>query len=584
MKRILLTFFVLACAAIVTAEEHGPFVWPSAWTTGEAVLGGQFRDFELSGARTFNPFVTSESAVIFDVSFYTVPLIMRNPATRQWIPYAAESFEFSEDGLTAVVQVRKDMKWSDGEPVTAADFVFYYDGVVDDDVASARKEDWVIGEDLILLEATGEYELTFTFPKADRLAMNALQTYPVPDHILGEIYREGGAAALTAAWGLDSDVSETVWAGPFVPVIYDNDERTVFKKNPYFGEWNVDEQGNPQPLIDEVVYTVASQEAALNLYVGGELDVYGPNNLDALGVVAAAIDAGEIDAELYESVYSQAGTTFYVFNWNQASNPFKEKLFRSPAFRQAMSHLTPREAMVDLVHQGAAVPAYAPVGTPYTFWYPENPKTYPYNPEAALELLAAIGFSGEKSSDGCLVDADGNEIKFTLSTNAGNANREQEIQLIADAAREVGVCVDTLPLDFSLLVDQLTGVGDDRAFDAILIGFSGGQEDWPFFEGIFSCTGGFHMWNLSGDCLDPQERLVAALNQSGRGTLDDDEAQQIGYELMDAYAELQPMIYTTSGSLHRSWLTKVGGSYPESFWSSFNGTRHFSLSLTYISE
>lgn len=579
MKQALITLIFLSFTISTFAA---PFVWPSAWTTGEATAGGTLHDFQLSGSRTFNPFVTAEFDIIFDRAFYSVPLIMRNPVTRQWIPYAAESFELSEDGFTAVVQVRQGMKWSDGEAVMADDYVFYYDGVVDEEVGSPRREDWLIGDDLILLEATGDYELTFTFPKIDRLAFAAISTVPAPNHILGEIYREGGAEALTSVWGTDTDVAETVWAGPYVPVKYDTDERVVFAKNPYFDEWNVDENGNPVAFLDEVVYTVAAQDAALNLYLGNELDIFSPNNLDSLGAVATAIDAGELDAQLYESVYPQSGTTFYVFNWNQASNPFKQALFRNPAFRQAMSHLTPRDRIVKVVYEGAAIPAFGPVGPAYTFWYNPEQITFPYDPDAALELLAGIGFSGVTSDDGCLVDADGNELKFTLSTNSGNVNREQEIKLIADAAREAGVCVETSMLDFSLLVDQLTSEGDDRPFDAVLIGFGGSAEDWPFFEGIFSCTGGFHMWNRSGDCADPNEQYIATLNMRGRSTLDNNAARQIAHQLIDAYAELQPTIHTTSRTVHRSWLNQVGGSYPRNLWNYFNGTHN--VNLIYISN
>ena len=354
MKKVLLSLAVFAFAASIAFAQ--PFVYPDAWTAnpGEGVKDSTIRSSTLSGSRTFNPFVTAEQDVVFTRSFYSVPLIFRDYVTRQWIPYAAESFEFNEDGTVAVVQVRQGMKWSDGDDITAADFLFYYVGVTDEDVGTPRREDWLIGEDLVVLEQTGEFELTFTFPKADREAVSVLQTYPAPDHVLGELYRSGGAEALTGAWGTDIDVSTTVWAGPHVPVSYSTDERYVFEANPFFDEWNVDERGNPVNFVGEYNYVVADQDAALNLYVGNELDFYTPSNLDKLGVVAAAVDAGELDAQVLESLYPTSSTTFFVFNWNQASNPFKQELFQNVNFRRAMSHLTPREAMVDLIYQGAS--------------------------------------------------------------------------------------------------------------------------------------------------------------------------------------------------------------------------------------
>ncbi len=570
MKKIVLSL-VLALASLTLAQ---PFVHLDSWRADAASsqTGGTITGSVLSGSRTFNPFVTGEQDVIFDTSFYTVPLITRDPATRQWIPFAASSFEQSADGLTIDVIIRDGIKWSDGEAVTADDWLFYYQGVIDEDVGSPRASDWFVGDDLILLEKTGDLSLRFTFPKADREAISTVATIPAPDHILGAIYREGGAEALKAAWGTEIDISETVWAGPWVPTNYLADERYVFERNPYYGEWNVDESGTALPYLDGLNYVVAEQDAQLNLYIAGQLDIYTPNNLDAVGVVSQAINNGEIDAVVLENLYPQAGTTFYVFNWNQASNPFKQEVFSNPDFRRAMSHLTPREAIVDLVYGGAASPAYSPVGPSFVYWYPEQPKAFEFDPEAALELLAGIGFNST-NADGWLVDADGNVLEYLLVTNAGNQNREQEIQIIADTMREYGVKAETQALDFSLLVDQLLATGDDRPFDAILIGFGASTEDWPFFEGIFGCTGTFHMWNGSGDCVDPQERLVASLVERGRGTIDDEAAREIGYQIMDNFADLQPIIYTTSVGINASWLNRVGGELPDALFSPFNGTR-----------
>lgn len=579
MKKVtlsILLFIVLGSLAFAQ-----PFVHKDSWRADAASSqsGGAVTLGSLSGSRTFNPFVTGEQDEIFTRSFYSVALIQRDPETRQWIPFAAESFVQSESGLTVDVTLRSGVKWSDGEDVTADDYLFYYTAVVDEEVGSPRASDWFVGDDLITVEKTGDMSLRFTFPQADRTAFATVQTYPAPDHVLGEIYRNEGAEGLKAAWGTEIDVSETVWAGPWVPTSYSPDERYVFERNSYFGEWNVDEAGNPLPYLDTVNYIVAEQDAQLNLYVAGELDIYTPNNLDAVGVVAQAINNGELDAVVLENLYPQAGTTFYVFNWNQASNPVKESYFQNPDFRRAMSHLTPRDALVDLVYGGAASPAFSPVGPSFVYWYPNNPTSYGFDPEAALSLLAGIGFS-EKNDDGWLVDADGNVLEWKLTTNAGNQNRENEIQIIADTMREYGVKVETEALEFSLLVDQLLATGDDRPFDAILIGFGASTEDWPFFEGIFSCTGQFHMWNQAGDCINPQELLVAKLVQKGRGTIDDDAAREIGYDIMENFAALQPIVYTTSVGINASWLSRVGGELPDALFSPFNATRD--LVTTYL--
>jgi peptide/nickel transport system substrate-binding protein len=578
-KRWLVTLAVLVIGAAAYAQ---PFVWPDAWTehAGEEQYGGVYRSGQISGQRTFNPFVSAEVNIVSTISDGGgAALITRNYADwAEFIPYAAESFEVSEDGLVVDVVLRDGIFWSDGTPVTVEDYLFRYQAEIDEEVGSNAFTFWFVEGQLIELEATGENSLRFTFPAPDRTAFTQVALLPAPNHILGEVYREGGAEALTAEWGTEVDVSQTVWTGPFVPVQYVPDERIVFERNEFFGEWNVDERGNALPYLDGLNYAIADLDALLNLYIAGQIDQPSAPNLDQLGVINVAIQSGDIDATVIEAYSPQSGTTFYVFNWNRASDPFKQELFRSEDFRKAMSHLTDRDAIVDLVYGGAATPVVAPVPLVYPFWVNEDAPIFPYDPERALELLAGLGFT-ERNSEGVLVDEQGRALEFNLATNAGNPEREQTIQIIADTAAEYGVRVNAQALDFTLLVDQLSATGDDRPFDAILIGFGGGFAEWPFLDNILPCDANFHMWNLSGDCLTVEEGLVEEYMFAGRQTLDDDEAREIAFRLQEVYNELQPMIYTVSVNLNASWLNAIGGNIPMDIMSSLTGTRDIVLTF-----
>jgi peptide/nickel transport system substrate-binding protein len=577
MRKLLAVLALLLAGALASAE---PFIWPDAWTAhpGEAVHGGTLRLATLTGSRTFNPFVSGEADDVLDRSFRSVSLLTRDRVTGGWMPYMAESFTVSEDGLVVEMTLREELRWSDGTPITSADFLFYYTATTDPEVESPRYDDFFIGGEPILLEAPDERTLRWTFPTQDREAFATAASPPAPDHILGEIYREGGAEALRGAWGTEASLNEMVWAGPFIPTLYSPDERYTFARNPHFGDWNVDEAGNPLPYLDGLAVTIASTDAELNLYIAGEIDLVPAANADQLAVIYNAINNGDIDAEVIEQAYEQTSTAFYVFNWNKADDPFKQELFRSADFRKAMSHLTPREALADLVLAGEAIPVYTLITPAYEYWYTEDYPTYEFNPEAALELLAGLGFT-ERNSAGWLVDEEGNELGFTLATLSGNDDAAQTIQIIADAMRESGVRAETQILEFSLLVDQLLATGETRPFDAIYIFFGGSSRDWPFFDGILLCDAQFHMWNRSGECLDPREERVAELALEGRRTLDDEAAQEIGYELMREFAELQPIIYTTASTFNVTWLSSVRGNHPEELINAFNGPR--SLVLTF---
>ena len=578
MKRLLLS---LAALAVVSMAAAQPFVWPNAWTAaepGEAQYGGTYRSYAISDPRTFNPFVSAEENDVVDAADATT-LIQQGPDSDAFIPYMAESFTISDDGLVVTINVRQGMKWSDGEDITAADFYLTYLAETDPDVGSNGFDSWFINDAQIQGELVDEYTLRFTFPTTDRTALPVLAIAPAPDHILGEIYREGGAEALKAAWGTETDVSETVWATAFVPTQFVPGQRIVFERNPYFGEWNTDEQGNALPYLDRyVVQIVESTDAALNLYLAGEIDAYSPSNLDQVGVVSQAINNGDIDAVLLPNVAPVASSQFIVFNWNKESDPFKESVFRNIKFRQAMSHLVDREAIVDLVYGGSAAPMWSNVYQVYDFWVnPDVPK-FPFDPERAAELLAEIGFS-QTNSNGVLVDADGNELSFSLATNAGNSQREQITQIFADAARAIGVDVELQAIDFNLLVDQLLSTGSDRPFDAILIGLQGGNRVWPFGVNVVPCGTNLHMYNQEPECIFAQETLAEELYFQGRQTLDTDEAREIGFGIQNALANLQAQIYTVSPLSHYSWLSDIGGEHPDGLINDALGVRELPLTF-----
>jgi len=584
--------FVFVLTSVMTASAQ-PFVWPDAWNADAEeiqALAAQgelpdmvLRDTNQGGPRTFNRFISTESGsantVVGIEEGLGARLLTIDPTTDEWIPYAAESFEVSEDGTVIDVTLREGLMWSDGTPITLDDYLLTYEIETDPELDGPHYDGWFIDGEQITVDATGERSLRFTFPAPDRIAFTIVGTHiPTPSQIFADVYAEGGADAVEGILGTETDPSALVFSAPWILSEYVPDERLVFTRNPHFGQWNVDEAGNSLPYISERIETIADQQAQLNLYLAGEIDLYNPANLDEVGTINVAVINGDVDARVLENVSPVRSSSFFVFNWNLASDPFKQDVFRDARFRQAMSHLTDREAIVELVNGGAAAPAFSNVYQVLDFWYNPDVRRYDFDPEAALALLAEMGFT-DTNEDGFLVDEDGNELGFTLSTNAGNANREQTLQIIADTLREYGINVNAVTLDFNLLVDQILSEGDDRPWEAILIGSSGGSRDWPFGTNTYVCTGNFHMYNRSGECLTEEEEQMQALFFEGRSTLDNARAQEIAYELQNVHADLQPIIYTVSPLAHYSWLERLGGNYPDELINTINGSRELVLSF-----
>lgn len=564
MKRLLIGLSFMAVATFAFGQ---PFVWPSAWTNAEegaAVYGGTLRIALIGDPRTFNPVISAESQALSDYLFDTAaPLIIRGPDSDEWLPYGAVSYTVSEDGTTIDMELREGMKWSDGSPITTQDYYLRYVLETDAAVGSNGHDSWFMDGDPITMELVGETGLRFNFPRPDRLAFPVAAVSPVPDAIFGEAYRSGGAEAVKALWGTDVDVTKTIWPTEFVPTSFQPGERILLERNPYFGDWNVDEAGNALPYLDGYSMTIAGDlDAALNLYIAGEIDYFAPRNLDDIGVINQAVNNGDIDVVVLESVSPVASSQFVVWNWNKASDPVKQELFRNVNFRRAMAYLIDRDLMGDLVYNGAYVPMYTNVYPINDYWVNHDVEKYPFNPEAAQELLANIGYD-RTNAQGLLVNAAGQTVSFTLATNAGNTAREQLAQIFADTARDIGVDVTVAALDFNLLVDQLLSVGEDRPFDAILMGLTGGSRDWPFGVNVIPCGTNLHMYNTSDVCLTTAETLMGQLFTQGRETLDTEAARAIGYDIQATEAQLAPIAYLVSPMAHYSWNANLKGQHHE---------------------
>lgn len=569
---------VALCTALAFAYALGePFVFGDDWTltpAAEARSGGSLTLSTSGDPRTFNPLVSEESNIVVDA----MNVAWHGAATLAWSPpgktallaRAAESLTFSEDGLVVDIVLRDDMLWSDGSPITVADYVIRYRLESDPALGSSGLEGWYIGGEPITLEATGERRLRLTYPGPDRYALVHLHLPPLPDRIFGVAFRSGGMDAVRALWGVESDPRELLFSGAMRLASFTPGERIIFERNPYFGSWNVDADGRALPYLDGITYRIVDTDTALNLFLAGQLDEFTPRDLDDVGVIQGAVERGDLEAEIRESVFPTTSYTFLLFNWNLASNPFKEALFRDVEFRRAMAHLMDRDGIVELVFSGSGFPLYGSIHPTLTDWLHPNLAVPEFDPERALELLTGLGFTG-RDDRGILVDGDGNRLSFRLTTNAGNTQREQIVAVYADIAREIGVEIVTDAVAFPLLVDQLLSEGEDRPFEAIVVGLTGGPSPWPFGENLYVCGATFHMWNRSGVCLDPLEARMEELARRGRAMLDDDDARAIGYEIQELMAELNELIYIAGPAAHHAASPSLQGYLAPHLVDAFNG-------------
>ena len=125
-------------------------------------------------------------------------LVRLDPRSGEMVPALAERWEISPDGTEVTFALRQDVRWHDGEPLTAADVVFTFDAIYDPSVPTSHKDILTIDGQRIAVEALDDHTVRMRLPHAFAPLLNAIAAPIVPKHRLGAAL---AAASLRAAMG-----------------------------------------------------------------------------------------------------------------------------------------------------------------------------------------------------------------------------------------------------------------------------------------------------------------------------------------------------------------------------------------------
>jgi peptide/nickel transport system substrate-binding protein len=447
-----------------------------------------------SGPGTFNYPLNQSAYSVFGYIYDS--LIVENPITGDLEPGLAESWEISDDKQKIVIRLRENLKWSDGEPMTADDIIFTYNNVyLNDQIPSSFKDILRVGKsrEFPKVKKLDDRRVEFSTPEPFAPFVRYAGGLPIlPAHILKESVEKtdkDGDLLFLSTWGTDTDPQEIVGNGYYRLLGYTPNQRVILERNPYY--WRKDKQGNSLPKIEQVVWQIieSTDNQLLNFRSG---------SLDALDIQPEAYPLLKPEAERGQyTIYSpgpDTGTIFMSFNQNQGKNaqgkpfvdPVKSAWFNNKAFRQAVYYGINRDVMKNNIYLGLGAPQYSPipVQSPFYFSPEEGLKTYEYNPEKSKQLLTDAGFYYNES--GQLYDADGNRVRFTLLVSSGKKVREQMATQINQDLGKLGIKVDPLFLSFNTYVERLS---QSRNWDAYLGGFTGGSGVEPH--------GGYNIWSVN---------------------------------------------------------------------------------------
>lgn len=301
----------------------------------------------------------------------------------QLVPGAAESWTISEDGLTYTFRIRAGLRWSDGQPLTAADFDYSLRRIVDPRNAlrgagtifpivnsvAINRGDIPVSELGVRVVDELTLEISLESPAPFFLDMLAgFSTAPVPRHVIeahGAGWTSPDTMVVNGAYRLAEWVSNTHYK---------------LVRNPKYR--NAD-----RVRIDEVFYyPVTDKETAVTRFRAGELDIVldvPPNRLEWA--------AKAMPREL--KISPAQGIRYLIVNTERPR-------LRDPRVREALSVAVNREIITGKILRDGSSPTTGIV-PPNVAGYGANPAPYeslPYERRVARakELLAEAGYSADR--------------------------------------------------------------------------------------------------------------------------------------------------------------------------------------------
>ncbi|MDB1710453.1 peptide ABC transporter substrate-binding protein [Enterococcus entomosocium] len=404
---------------------------------------------------------------------------------------AAELAEVSEDGLTYKLKLREDAKWSNGEPVTAADYVFGWQRTVSAETGSeyaylfapvTNAEAITAGEkdaSELGIKAVSDYELEITL------------TTPTPyfQYLLAfpSFFPQSQAVVEDNGDQYASTSDNAVYNGPFVLAGFDGpgtDTEWSYEKNDQY--WDKD-----TVKLDTInVSVVKESSTSLNLFQDGQAD-------DVILTGELAQQMANDEAFVSEPL---ARTSYIELNQREEDSPF-----RNEDLRKAISYAIDRDALVtSILGDGSlASTGLIPKGmtfnpTDNTDFVDEAESVIEYDQEKAKEHW-------EKAKEALGIDS----LSFEILASDTDSTKKA-IEYIQSAIQDTldGVKVSLSPVPFSVRLDR-SNSGD---FDVVMGGWGADYADASSFTDLFVTDNSYNRGRWTSDEYDAAVKSSATTN------------------------------------------------------------------------
>jgi peptide/nickel transport system substrate-binding protein len=381
----------------------------------------------------------------------------------------ATDWSISEDGMTYTFTLRDDWKWSDGTPITAADYAYAFEAIKSGETNTALT---YVLDTIDSVEAKDATTLVITIKKADCSALSNISAVPVvPSHV----YSAQFAAFADMNEATDFNMNPTVTAGLFSFANFRPGEQVTLKADQTYPDaqygYVVPEGWVFKSVADETLILEQGKAGELTTFSApedrqNELREMGKNG-EALVFESPATSLRFISFNLADPANPQNGLDENGAAIDQGAHP----ILGDVRVRQALMYAMNWQEINEKALGNEGIQLAAPV-LPTSWAFNSDLSPYPFDLEKAASLLDEAGWVDDDNdpatprvAKGAPNAADGTPLTFKMETNAGNTGSESVGVLLQDQWSKVGVKLDFQMVDFNVLVTNLTG----QTYDAIML-------------------------------------------------------------------------------------------------------------------
>ena len=396
IKIVVCTLLIFALAGCqrtqtdeVAAKENRTVQDPSAVTIKSDTLR-----LSMGKPQTLNPLENTDISVDKVLRLLFEPLFAENQ-NNEIQPNLAESYSVENNGSTVAVKLRSDLKWDDGNPITAADIVYSVNFLM-------KAADNVVYKNNVknIKSCYAKDNLTavITYSKPVGGVVYSLCFPIVPKHY----YNSGNGSSMK----------------PVGNGLYKFSDYTLVKEMNLVASKNF----NTSPLIPKVKVIISDDEET-------SLNALEHNVIDALTIDSSHLGKLSSDMASNAAVYSTNKFEFLGLN-------LKKNIFADNNARQALAHLLPTNEIVNNIYVNRAVKSITPINPSNACVSGIGVDSYDYNEATANTLILACGLT--KS-----------DFAFTILVNDDNTERKKTAEIISKKfnANGLNTKVEVVPFD-----------------------------------------------------------------------------------------------------------------------------------------